>query len=403
MNEENKKKKRRPKVKKRTIVISLAIIAVLGSIFAYLHYFFVVVPTFEVPTLLKDTNTDPAVYETGEEMYEKMGDRFPYWFRKSIEYYGEGEIKDALLNDYTVVIPGLKATKTIKYESGEGDMCTSMVPQGLGISEKYMFISAYCYTHQHNSVIYVLDNETGEYIKTITLPNKTHAGGLAYDPENHILWVSDKIKKKASVSGMTIEAIEAYDNSLETPIEYIYRCPLDGLNAASYITYYNEQLIAGYFSGRDTSRMKTYQIKKDGSVSSKVKYKNKLSGYIQGATFDDFAAALSESYGPFDSEIQLFLPEDFADDTDYYDFSPENARYRVSDNQKLEQIVLVEYYGHRRLCLLYESAAFPYRIRNKGHIDRIIIVPEALVDDLVEKSEQGLIDLSDYKLDERID
>ena len=46
----------------------------------------------------------------------------------------------------TYIIPGLKATQTLL--TSEGDMpamCTTMTPQGLAVTEDYVFVSAYCH------------------------------------------------------------------------------------------------------------------------------------------------------------------------------------------------------------------------------------------------------------------
>ena len=53
----------------------------------------------------------------------------------------------------TYIIPGLKATQTLL--TSEGDMpamCTTMTPQGLAVTEDYVFVSAYCHAKKHNSV-----------------------------------------------------------------------------------------------------------------------------------------------------------------------------------------------------------------------------------------------------------
>ena len=47
-------------------------------------------------------------------------------------------------------------------ETGENEVCQWMTPQGVGFSQDFVFISAYCYDHQHHSIIHVLDRETGQ-------------------------------------------------------------------------------------------------------------------------------------------------------------------------------------------------------------------------------------------------
>ena len=69
-------------------------------------------------------------------------------------------------------------------------MCTTMTPQGLAVTEDYVFVSAYCHAKKHNSVIYMINKESHRFIKEIILPGQPHVGGLAYDSEHQILWYS---------------------------------------------------------------------------------------------------------------------------------------------------------------------------------------------------------------------
>ena len=46
----------------------------------------------------------------------------------------------------------------------------------VGFSQDFVFISAYCYDHQHHSIIHVLDRETGQPIKLLILPKRPHVG-----------------------------------------------------------------------------------------------------------------------------------------------------------------------------------------------------------------------------------
>ena len=91
----------------------------------------------------------------------------------------------------TYVVPGLKSTRTLKVKGdGEAEVCTSMTPQGLAITEDYILVSAYCKTKAHDSVIYVIDKESRRFVKEIVLNTKAHVGGMAYDTMNQILWVT---------------------------------------------------------------------------------------------------------------------------------------------------------------------------------------------------------------------
>ena len=50
-------------------------------------------------------------------------------------------------------------------------MCTTMTPQGLAVTEDYVFISAYCHAKKHNSVIYMINKESHRFIKKLFCPD----------------------------------------------------------------------------------------------------------------------------------------------------------------------------------------------------------------------------------------
>ena len=90
-------------------------------------------------------------------------------------------------------------------------MCTTMTPQGLAVTEDYVFVSAYCHAKKHNSVIYMINKESHRFIKEIILPGQPHVGGLAYDSEHQILWYSSNTQELAQAVSLTMESIENYD------------------------------------------------------------------------------------------------------------------------------------------------------------------------------------------------
>ena len=128
----------------------------------------------EPPTKRKTTNQEAAYYTLrGQiQMLSQKEELMAFAFedRKKEREYG------------TYIIPGLKATRTLL--TSEGDMpamCTTMTPQGLAVTEDYVFVSAYCHAKKHNSVIYMINKESHRFIKEIILPGQPHVGGLAYD------------------------------------------------------------------------------------------------------------------------------------------------------------------------------------------------------------------------------
>ena len=131
--------------------------------------------------------------EQGAAVYTLRGQMQMLSQKEAFSYFAfDGREKEKEYGTY--VIPGLKNTRTLLTEKGATQaMCTSMTPQGLAVTEDYVLVSAYCSTYKHNSVIYVIDKETHNFIKEVVLPGQPHAGGLAYDPDHKILWYSSNI------------------------------------------------------------------------------------------------------------------------------------------------------------------------------------------------------------------
>lgn len=62
-------------------------------------------------------------------------------------------------------IPGLYRAKTLSLETNAIVDSSTMTPQGITLTEKYLLISAYSHDHENHSVIYMLDRETHRFIK----------------------------------------------------------------------------------------------------------------------------------------------------------------------------------------------------------------------------------------------
>ena len=145
----SKKPKKKGKFWKifRRILCVLLILGLAGG--GYWYYAFEYRASHEVETERTTTSTEPLYTE---EEHEKTVSR-----NKVMASY----LADGTAAETSYVIPGLEATRTLKIRTtGTPDMCTSMTPQGLAVTEDYLLISAHCRTKEHNSVIYVLDKET---------------------------------------------------------------------------------------------------------------------------------------------------------------------------------------------------------------------------------------------------
>ncbi len=52
------------------------------------------------------------------------------------------------------------------------DQCQAMTPQGLAVSEDYLFLSAYCSQQEHHSQLYIIERTSGRHLKTVVLPKR---------------------------------------------------------------------------------------------------------------------------------------------------------------------------------------------------------------------------------------
>lgn len=371
------------KVKKRYKVILLSFLLLLCAVGGYLYYQFNYRTTHqpEPESDIIQTNTDAAIYELDDLMKKLEG--FDEWF-------DEEEIKEMKKQkEYgTYIIPGLKETKTIQTDTYRIASCTSMTPQGLAVMEQYLFISAYCHTHDHNSVIYMLDKESHQFIKEIVLPDQSHVGGLAYDPENSMLWVSGHENDTAYTNAFSLQSMVDYNvDQTKLPLFYTQRAPLYTIKRNSFMTYNEEHLYAGFFNKKKNGMIQKYELEENGTLKTeygeeKIKQKeftisskqalpaelSKVSSKVQGIAFESEYLLLSQSYGAMKSMLRVF--DRTAIEDKGYKFTDENALISFELPDKLEQIYVYE----GKVYLLFESAAYAYRARPMTNVDRVISV-----------------------------
>ena len=159
-----------------------------------------------------------------------------------------------------------------------------MTPQGICKAGDYFIVTAYCgaknkgtdtpHTHEtrHNSVIYILDATTSKpsYITTINLKNKNHVGGIAYDPNNKLIWItgkSDDSKNQYMVDAISYNFIDNLVKSSNykdiNDAEYVAQNKNVTVKS-SYLTYYNNMLWVG---DNSKSRFAGYKINEDYSLT----------------------------------------------------------------------------------------------------------------------------------------
>lgn len=178
-----------------------------------------------------------------------------------------------------------------------------MIPQGITLMEEYTLITAYDNSEKQNSKCYVI-NAKGEIINIVTLETSSHVGGIAYDEENDLIWITGKRG--------TVVAYEAKDFLEKKDVlpKYTFDNLKEGLNYykdskrhhVAYLTIDDGYLYIGNFLISHNCTIKKYKIKNtvDG-ISTIYVGEFKVPPQIQGLTFytqnDTKYMLLSSSFG----------------------------------------------------------------------------------------------------------
>jgi hypothetical protein len=369
-------------------VVGKYLIVLLVLAACYFLYAFVYRSKTEPPAKYHMTNHTAAVYTLDGQLQSLASKKeltaFAFQDRKNEIEYG------------TYIIPGLKYTRTVLTKEGnEPATCTSMTPQGLAVTEKYVLISAYCRTHKHNSVIYVINKESHRFMKELILPGQPHVGGLAYDEEHKILWYSSNANGIAQALSITMDTIEAYDyEDGYRPVLLNQTCSLYGIVRDSFMTFYEGCLYVGCFNKFTESVIARYAIDEEGRLVDKIDDSlgmnfemaipldySTISEQAQGMAFYKDKLLLSHSFGILPSRLVFY---EKSDKRLYVD---ENSAKSYRFPEKMEQIFV----EGDDLYVLFESAAYSYRASSANIVDRVLKLDLTKMDEY-ENEAQALSD-----------
>ena len=354
------------KRKKKTLlpyVILLAAALTAG----YLAYAFVYRGNTEPPVHFVATNKNASVHSL-QGMISMLRRKeelvsFAFGGRMAETQYG------------TYIVPGMDYTRSITLEEpGIPAVCTSMTPQGLAVTEEYVLISAYCHAHKHNSVIYVIDKESHSLIKEIVLPGMPHVGGIAYDPEHQILWYSSNEQGIAQAISIQMDALRGYDyDQGHLPVVTSQVCSLYGIVRDSFMTFYEGSLYVGCFDRKNNSVIARYPVDEEGNLITELRMDltrkmavpedySTISRRAQGMAFYHDKLLLSHSWGILPSSLVIYTQSN--DRLYVNEYSAK--QYRLPE--RLEQICV----DGEDLYVLFESAAYPYRMTSTMIVDRVL-------------------------------
>ena len=175
-----------------------------------------------------------------------------------------------------------------------------------------------------------------------------------------------------------MESIEEYDFSESwKPISFLHVNNILDIPRSSFMAYQAPYLYVGYYSTKEDSTIKKYEVQDDGNIQSvPIEHRTsrirqgvaeeedlKISPYAQGMTFLGDILFLSYSMGIVPSRLAAYQVSD-----GIRDFTDEMALEDIRLPYMLEQICM----DGGTMYLLFESGAYPYRYLPGLSVDRVL-------------------------------
>lgn len=286
-------------------------------------------------------------------------------FKKSNAYKNYKFFQKTFVYGKSFIVPGLITTNVAGFNS------THMVPQAIAFWDKYLFISAYDYTKQCESVIYIMNKDTRKYITTLVLPHKGHVGGIASD--GTYLWIAYGKSMQALRLSEIQTAVLLGDKFTEIT-RFAATCPTT--ETVSYIAYYKNHLWAGVYNELSSRNMYGYTVEtKDGVPSLTKTNQMKMPNRTQGVAFTNSGKMLvsrscqtNSTRRGFLSVIDTYKPT--------WDFSKtvilKNSRTKTKQMPPMNEGIAI---SGSYLYVIYEST---FSAECKAPIDRVTALKKML-------------------------
>ena len=186
----------------------------------------------------------------------------------------------------------------------------------------YPSILITAYKKDCNSRIYIFERENGKYEGYITLPNKSHVGGITYDPVNDILFITGSNGTIStydySVLMKTLDNANDITNDVHIDLTKkvnsniaIIENDIDVKQQASTLTFYNNSLYSIDFGLNGVMVKTDYNVVDNMIVAVKNTYYNLDKAIcVQGMAFyeenGNVYLVLSSSLGIIDSKLTIY-------------------------------------------------------------------------------------------------
>ncbi len=254
-------------------------------------------------------------------------------------------------------LPGL-------YDRGLPESYQSMVVQGLTKVGSQLVISAYDYTGEQNSILYLLGSD-GKLQRTVDLGFHAHVGGIAYDGTHNLLWTTGAEGQVYALSWASIQ-----DGSYQGEILYSFDAGLvnhAGGKVASFMTIDGLDLYVGSYVDGANGILNRYDI--TDAMHPVLVSQVSIPQRIQGITFqwNDMTQTkemlLSQSYQMTDSHLLSFTYEDTVKE-----YTEPNEDIIMPEG--MEQIQS----SAEGLYVLFESGVRPYRATARLANDQVWVI-----------------------------
>lgn len=275
----------------------------------------------------------------------------------------------AILNqNKSTLIPGLSYTNL-----GNGTVCTTMVPQGTCILDKYLLVSAYDHSGVNHSVIYVIDQNTRKYLTTILLDFKSHVGSLTCDPSRQILYIADTDHK--GIWCMPFQSVKkAVSSKKDTYAVHLNKKDSYFSVAVepAFLTYYDGKLFTGNYDQKNANNSYTLAYDVQNSKHSKTAMKLMLPIKCQGFIFADYQdktyMICSCSYGRRGISKLYVYEMQKTNDSQWIQYVTNDKNQPIVKEYTLPNMSEdVDISGSDDLYICFESGANPFKyINNKS-------------------------------------
>ena len=195
---------------------------------------------------------------------------------------------------------------------------TNYAAQGMCVAGDYLLIAYYDTEEENNSLIQIMSKDSKQWLGTVYLPDKTHAGGLAFDnnSKDPYIWIcDDSSSEKYSISAISFTRIkESVEQKVCIDIDYLKTINLD--IRSSFCTFFDGYLWIGEFDDKADGKVRGYEIEMMRAGALPTNYKSfQAPSKTQGMCFtkvdNEVYLLLSRSYGRYatsTSELRIYKP-----------------------------------------------------------------------------------------------